>query len=105
LARSNVQRLLARSSDWTDARTCRIARADDAVLLDESWTHITEPPTYGYCRACASANRHRAATSAVPINAKRSYRVMAGPCVAVAQRTQMTQVEPASRRESRSPST
>jgi putative transposase len=67
LARSNVQRLRARSGDWTDARTCRTARADDALLLDEIEAQITELPTYGYRSACAPR-----------VNTKRVYRVMAG---------------------------
>ena len=78
LARSNVQRLRARSGDWIDARTCRTARADDAVLLDEIKAQITELPTYGYRRACALVNRQRADAGAPRVNAKRVYRVMAG---------------------------
>ena len=78
LARSNVQRLRARSGEWTYARTCRTLLTDDAVLLDEIRAQIAELPTYGYRRACALVNRHRAATGALRVNAKRVYRVMAG---------------------------
>ena len=78
LARSNVQRLRARSGEWTDARTCRTSLTDDAVLLEEIKAQIAELPTYGYRRACALVNRHRAATGALRVNAKRVYRVMAG---------------------------
>jgi putative transposase len=51
--------------------------ASDATLLDEIKAEITELPTYGYRRARALVNRHRAACGAPRVNAKRVYRVMA----------------------------
>jgi transposase InsO family protein len=78
LARSNVQRLRARSGNWTDARTCPTSLADDVMLLDEIRAQVTELPTYGYRRACALINRQRAVTGVPRVNAKRVYRVMAG---------------------------
>ena len=78
LARSNVHRLLTRPDNWIDARTQRPADVSDATLLDEIKAQITELPTYGYRRACALVNRHRANTGAARVNAKRVYRVMAG---------------------------
>ena len=78
LARSNVHRLLTRPGNWIDARTQRPADVSDATLLDELKAQITELPTYGYRRACALVNRHRANTGAARVNAKRVYRVMAG---------------------------
>ena len=78
LARSNVHRLRMRPENWTDARTQRPADVSDATLLDEIKAQITELPTYGYRRACALVNRHRANTGAARVNAKRVYRVMAG---------------------------
>lgn len=77
LVRSNVQRLRAHSGDWTDARTYRTVRADDAVLLDEIKAQITDLATYGYRRACALVNRQRADAGVLLVNAKRVYRVMA----------------------------
>lgn len=46
-------------------------------MLNEIKAQITELPTYGYRRACALVNRHRANTGAPRVNAKRTYRVMA----------------------------
>jgi len=77
LARSNIHRLQARPESWIDARTRRTAPASDVALLDEIKAQITELPTYGYRRACALVNRHRATTGAPRVNAKRIYRVMA----------------------------
>lgn len=78
LARSNVHRLLTRPDNWIDARTQRPADVSDATLLDEIKAQITELPTYGYRRACALVNRHRANTGIARVNAKRVYRAMAG---------------------------
>ena len=78
LARSNIHCLKARPESWVDARTRRTEPASEAILLDEIKAQITELPTYGYRRACALVNRHRAITGAPRVNAKRVYRVMAG---------------------------
>ena len=77
LARSNIYRLQVRSESWVDSRRRRTAPASDATLLDEIRAQIAELPTYGYRRACALVNRHRANTGAARVNAKRVYRVMA----------------------------
>ncbi len=72
LARSNIHRLQARPEAWIDARTRRTAPASDVALLDEIKAQITELPTYGYRRACALVNRHRANTGAPRVNGKPS---------------------------------
>ena len=64
LARSNIHRLQARPESWIDARTRRTAPASDVALLDEIKAQIIVLPTYGYRRACALVNRHRATTGA-----------------------------------------
>ncbi|MDQ0570040.1 putative transposase [Variovorax paradoxus] len=68
----------ARPESWIDARTRRTAPASAVALLDEIKAQITELPTYGYRRACALVNRHRATIGAPRVNAKRVYRVMSG---------------------------
>lgn len=73
LARSNIHR----PESWIDARTRRTTPVSDVALLDEIKAQIIELPTYGYRRACALGNRHRATTGAPRVNAKRVYRVMA----------------------------
>jgi len=59
LARSHVRDLLGRDDDWTDGRTHRTPRDDDA-LLGQLRQEIADLPSYGYRRACALVNRQRA---------------------------------------------
>lgn len=77
LARSNVRRLRARSDDWIDARTCRTAQVDNALLLDKIGVQVTDLPIYGYRRTCALVNRQRADAGVPRVNAKSVDRVMA----------------------------
>jgi len=76
LARSNVHLLRARLSSWADGRTQRTPAGDEQLLADIR-AQITELPSYGYRRACALVNRHRAGVATPRVNAKRVYRVMA----------------------------
>ena len=76
LARSNVHLLRARLPSWTDGRTQRTPAGDEQLLADIR-AQITELPSYGYRRACALVNRHRASVATPRVNAKRVYRVMA----------------------------
>ena len=76
LARSNVHLLKARQPSWVDGRTRRTPVGDEQLLSDLR-AQVTELPSYGYRRACALVNRHRASVGAPRVNAKRVYRVMA----------------------------
>ena len=76
LARSNVHLLKARLPSWADGRTQRTPAGDEQLLADIR-AQITELPSYGYRRACALVNRHRASVATPRVNAKRVYRVMA----------------------------
>ena len=75
LARSNVHLLKARQPSWVDGRTRRTPAGDEQLLADIR-AQITELPSYGYRRACALVNRHRAGVGTPRVNAKRVYRVM-----------------------------
>ena len=77
LARSNVHVLRSRPGSWVDGRTERTPGGDEQLLADIR-EQITELPSYGYRRACALVNRHRASSDAPRVNPKRVYRVMAG---------------------------
>lgn len=55
------------------------------ALLDEIKAQTTELPTYGYRRACAWVNRHRATIGAPRVNAKRIYSVMAAHALLLAK--------------------
>ncbi len=76
LARSHVHDLLKRGDDWTDGRSHRTPRGDDA-LLGQLRQQIADLPSYGYRRACALVNRQRAGCGDARVNPKRVYRVMA----------------------------
>lgn len=76
LARSHVRDLLKRGDDWTDGRSHRTPRDDDA-LLGQLRQEIVDLPSYGYRRACALVNRLRAGRGDARVNPKRVYRVMA----------------------------
>ena len=76
LARSNVHLLKASLASWVDGRTQRTPAGDEQLLADIR-AQITELPSYGYRRACALVNRHRASVATPRVNAKRVYRVMA----------------------------
>ena len=93
LARSNVQRLRARSADWTDARIRRTSLAYEAVLLDEIETQITELPTYGYRRACTMVSRQRADAGVPRVNAKRVYRMIGNSYVTAAESAQLAPLQ------------
>ena len=104
LARSNVRRLHARSDDWIDARTCRTAQVDNALLLDKIGVQVTDLPIYGYRRTCALVNSQRADAGVPRVNAKSVDRVMASqPCAVAARGTTTTPVQSASRRQGYSP--
>ena len=76
LARSHVHALRGRAPSWVDGRRARTPHGD-AQLLADIREQITELPSYGYRRACALVNRRRASMSALRVNPKRVYRVMA----------------------------
>lgn len=74
VARSNMAVKLARSVDWRDGRTARLAQ--DAELVEAIQKHIGQLPSYGYRRVWALVRRDRERRQELPINAKRVYRVM-----------------------------
>lgn len=76
LARSNVHLRHSRLPSWSDGRTQRTPK-DDEQLIVMLRGQIAELPSYGYRRACALVNRHRAQHGLSAVNAKRVYRVMA----------------------------
>ena len=75
VARSNAAQRAKRTSTWRDRRRDRRS-TDDAALLIELKTEITELASYGYRRACALVNRRRDAAGLRRANHKRVYRVM-----------------------------
>ncbi|MCG9114426.1 IS3 family transposase [Laribacter hongkongensis] len=74
VARSHLATRSRRAADWHDGRRCR--RTDDAGLLAELKTLLSDLPSYGYRRAWGLLRRQRERQAQSPVNAKRVYRVM-----------------------------
>jgi len=74
VARSNVTVKLGRPADWRDGRTAR--HTDDTGLVAEIRHVIADLPSWGYRRVWGRLRSQRENQRAVPINAKRVYRVM-----------------------------
>lgn len=74
VARSNVIDRLSRGPDWRDGRSAR--RTDDGPLVEEIRDAVAHLPSYGYRRAWGLLRRSREQAQALPVNAKRVYRVM-----------------------------
>jgi hypothetical protein len=78
LARSNIHIHLRRSASWLDGRTGPTPIGDEQLLSDIR-EQITDLPSYGYRRACALLNRHRASGDAARVSPKRVDRVSSIP--------------------------
>lgn len=74
VARSNVAAKRSKPADWRDGRQAR--KTHDAGLVEEIQQIIADLPSYGYRRVWGLLRRERERQSAVPVNAKRVYRVM-----------------------------
>lgn len=74
IARSHLAVRSRRTADWRDGR--RYRQPDDADLVADLKTLVSDLPSYGYRRAWGLLRRQRERLKQAPVNAKRVYRVM-----------------------------
>ncbi len=74
VARSAATVKRNRTTDWQDGRRQRVV--NDAALVTEIESYLTDLPSYGYRRIWALLRRSREIHGLPSVNAKRVYRIM-----------------------------